>query len=56
MASSSARAEETLTEIKVAQGLSERHEAAVDPSPDRLGEAIENAHRERRPSLDEFCR
>jgi hypothetical protein len=69
------RAEEALTEVKVAQGLSERHEAVLaalrirlrgsagksleemleaadDPSPDRLGEAIARA--ERKPSLDDL--
>ena len=72
-----ARAEAALTEIKVAQGLSERHEAVLaalrirlkgsagksleemleaadDPSPDRLGEAIAKAERERKPSLDDL--
>jgi hypothetical protein len=72
-----ARAEETLTEIKVAQGLSERHEAvlaalrirlkgsagksleemleaAEDAPPDRLGEAIAEAERKRKPSLDDL--
>ena len=71
------KAEETLTEIKVAQGLSERHEAVLaalrirlkgsagksleemleaadDPSPDRLGEAIAKAEHERKPSLDDL--
>jgi Arc/MetJ family transcription regulator len=72
-----AKAEETLTEIKVAQGLSERHEAvlaalrirlkgsagksleemleaAEDAAPDRLGEAMAKAERERKPSLDDL--
>ncbi|HZB02161.1 MAG TPA: hypothetical protein VE800_08640 [Actinomycetota bacterium] len=71
------KAEETLTEIKVAQGLSERHEAVLaalrirlkgsagksleemleaanDPSPDRLGDAMAKAERERKPSLDDL--
>jgi hypothetical protein len=72
-----ARAEEALTEIKVAQGLSERHEAVLaalrirlkgtagksleemleaadDAPPDRLGEAMAEAERTRKPSLDDL--
>jgi hypothetical protein len=72
-----AKAEEALTEIKVAQGLSERHaavlaalrirlkgsagksleemlEAADDPTPDRLGEAMAKAEGERKTSLDDL--
>ena len=72
-----ARAEEALTEIKVAQGLSQRHEAVLaalrirlkgstgksleemldaadDPSPDRLGEAVAKAERKGKPSLDDL--
>jgi hypothetical protein len=72
-----AKAEETLTEIKVNQGLSERHaavlaalrirlkgsagksleemlEAADDPAPDRLGEAMAKAERQGKPSLDDL--
>ena len=72
-----AKAEEALTEIKVNQGLSERHEAVLaglrirlkgsagksleemleaadDPSPDRLAEAIAKAEGERKPSLDDL--
>jgi hypothetical protein len=72
-----ARAEAALTEIKVAQGLSEQHEAVLaalrirlkgsagtsledmleaadDPSPDRLGEAIAKAERKSKPSLDDL--
>ena len=72
-----ARAEAALTEIKVAQGLSERHEAVLaalrirlkgsagksleemldaadDPTPDRLGEAVAKAERKGKPSLDDL--
>jgi hypothetical protein len=72
-----AKAEEALTEIKVNQGLSERHEAVLaalrirlrgsagksleemleaadDSPPDRLGEAITEAERKRKPSLDDL--
>jgi hypothetical protein len=72
-----AKAEEALTEIKVNQGLSERHEAVLaalrirlkgsagksleemleaadDPSPDRLAEAIGKAEREPKRSLDDL--
>ena len=72
-----AKAEEALTEIKVAQGLSERHEAVLaalrirlkgsagksleemldaadDPPPDRLGEAVAKAERKGKPSLDDL--
>jgi hypothetical protein len=72
-----ARAEEALTEIKVNQGLSERHEAvlaalrirlkgsagksleemleAADDAPtDRLGQAMAEAERKRKPSLDDL--
>jgi hypothetical protein len=73
------KAEETLTEIKVNQGLSERHEAVLaalrirlkgsagksleemlaaasddEPASDRLGEAIAEAERARKPSLDDL--
>jgi Arc/MetJ family transcription regulator len=71
------RAEEALTEIKVAHGLSERHEAvlaalrirlkgsagksleemleaAEDTPPDRLGQAMAEAERKRKPSLDDL--
>jgi hypothetical protein len=72
-----AKAEEALTEIKVSQGLSERHEAVLaalrirlkgsagksleemleaadDPPPDLLGEAIAKAENKGKPSLDDL--
>jgi Arc/MetJ family transcription regulator len=72
-----AKAEAALTEIKINQGLSERHEAVLaalrirlkgsagrsleemleaadDPSPDRLGEAIAKTERKGKPSLDDL--
>jgi Arc/MetJ family transcription regulator len=72
-----AKAEEALTEIKVNDGLSERHEAVLaalrirlkgsagksleemleaadDTEPDRLGDAVAEAERKRKPSLDDL--
>jgi hypothetical protein len=51
------KAEEALTEIKVAQGLTEQHEmleAADDAPPDRLAEEIAKAEGKRKPSLNDL--